>query len=692
MDIFPHDKTSHILLEAIEPFITAKSSSRLAFLVGAGISRNPPANRPLAGELIWSMADAFWDLSQIARSHWKKTTVCKRSNRVRFESLMQIVADTTGSVGFLRVLRGGKPNALHRMLAKALMDGCPVVTTNFDMLIERAVTQKNKLSILKKTVDFRKWGRRSSRGVLAKFHGSLEDLDSLCATIQQIGLLGPAFMWDPPRGEYLSMIRKKYPMMVIGYSGYDDSDILPRLRITESDLPLLWVLHSRRPLKIATPKDIKRLAKAPGLSDFLLQSNATVLTGDTHEACILIDKKMKKPSFSSSSKHAESLPSKILFYMRRTAAPYIADFLIARMFFEGGYKSSSRKLFQLVRRNLNGRHPGLAVRCITNEATVATGMGDWLKAGRVLDEALPGLKRWADEKAFINACINRAIVYRHTGQSTLGEESLRNLMNLLKSASEFRFEYARCLVNLADFMFERENFNEATRLLKRSRIEYKKVGDHCGMGMVFGVYGKIFFAQNKIEEAMNQLQMALWHYEVGWDDAGKAKILNNLGTMQRCAGLIEEAILSFEKSKHIGIRINDPEIGVVSEMGMTIVDLALGKLSSAMQRAQKCLPKATKLGLIDMVLQTRGNLGLALMNSNRIDEALRIFNDILPQLKTNGPEIHVPFTLRNIGECHRKLRNTLEAEENLKAAERLYLVLNKKEEAEEVKSLIAANP
>jgi hypothetical protein len=53
--------------------------------------------------------------------------------------------------------------------------------------------------------------------------------------------------------------------------------------------------------------------------------------------------------------------------------------------------------------------------------------------------------------------------------------------------------------------------------------------------MVFGVSGKLLFAQGKTEEAVALLQMALWHYEVAWDQAGKAKVLNNRLVMRPSA-------------------------------------------------------------------------------------------------------------------------------------------------------------
>ena len=100
------------LANALQPFLEARAKGRLAFLVGAGISKDAPANQPLASDLSWAIGEGLWNLSTIAKKMWKRKTVCRRILNVRFENLMQMIADTTGSTRFLNVLKGGKPNSL----------------------------------------------------------------------------------------------------------------------------------------------------------------------------------------------------------------------------------------------------------------------------------------------------------------------------------------------------------------------------------------------------------------------------------------------------------------------------------------------------------------------------------------------------------------------------------------------------
>lgn len=672
------ENTNKSLVEAMWPFIKAKEKGRLAFLVGAGASWDAPASRPLAGEISSAVGSALWSISTIAKEKWKERSIQRYACAVRFESLMQILAETTGSLGFLNALKGGRPNQLHSIFAEALLDRCPVITTNFDELIEQAYPTGESIVTLTANPDFKRWRRRTPRGVLAKLHGTLSDLDSMCATMQAIGSLGPAFMWDPPRGEYLARVRQGFPMAFIGYSGSDDSDILPRLRITESSQPLLWVLHDRGLPRIATDRDINKLAIAPGLPELLRESNATVVAGNTvHIVSILCNRRLK----ISGRRILVPLAKKLIRSMRRTTAPYLADFLIGRILYEGGRRKRSLQQFGAIRRQVGKSHPGLAARCLTNEATVATDIGEWAMARNKLESALPKMKRFADARAFLNAWLNLALVYRRLGKTNESETLLQNLIRSLKTEPEFQLERAKAQINLADMLFEQERLDKSLRMAKAARLGFKKAGDHGGMATVFGVFGKIMFARQDVKNAIDILSIALWHARVVWNRTDEARLLNNIGTMQRVAGMLDNAIESFSKARQIGKEIGDPEPVIVSEMGALTVDLATGRLKSAIRRAEACLPQAKSLGLNYLALQTRGNLALALMDSNQHEQALPHLEEILPFLNKHGPRFQAAFTLRNIAECLLAMGKTKKAREIIKTAAQMYENLGMVDEA-----------
>jgi len=474
-------------------------------------------------------------------------------------------------------------------------------------------------------------------------------------------------------------------MAVIGYSGSDDSDILPRLRITESAQPLLWVLHAPETPRIATDRDIAKLATAPGLAEFLRETGASVIVGNTLESlATLCGARPRTPPV----RHAKPLATSLLRSMRRTTAPYLADFLIGRILYEGGKRKASCRQFAAIRRDLGHRHPGLAVRCLTNEATVATDIGQWATARRKLEKALPEMQRCADQHAFVNTSLNLALVYRRIGNTNEAEANLRGLIRGLKGEPELQLERARAQANLADMLFEQEEFDGALRFTKAARLGFKKAGDHGGMATAFGVFGKILFARQDVKNAISVLSIALWHARVAWNRSDEARLLNNIGTMQRVAGMLDAATASFAKARKIGEELGDPEPVAVSEMGALTVDLAAGRLPSAIRRAKACLPTAHRLGLHHLALQTRGNLALALMDSGQHAKALSQLRSILPFLSANGPAYQAAFTERNIGECLAALGKPDAANRTLKRALEAYNELGMADEAKEARKLM----
>lgn len=674
------------LTRALQPFLKAYNQGRLAFLVGAGASWDSPACRPLAGEISSALGSALWLISTIAKDRWKEKTIQRYAKGIRFESLMQILATTTGSLGFLNALKGGRPNQLHRILAKALRNRCPVLTTNFDELIERVFQTVECPQILTVSDDFRHWRKRTPRGVLAKLHGTLSDLDSMCATMQAVGALGPAFMWDHPRGEYFARVRRDFPMAVFGYAGADDSDILPRLRITESNKPLLWLLHAPGYIRIATERDINRLATTPGLAELLYETNATVIAGNTlHIVAALCGSNPKVIAFDH---RRPLLAPRLLRSMRRTTLPYIADFLIGRILYESGRRKLSRRQFAAIRLHVGERYPGLAARCLTNEATITSDIGDWATARRQLETALPKMRRYADERAYANACLNLAVAYRHLGKTTDAEMTFRILIKSYREEPKLQLEWARAQVNLADMLFEQEQLDSALKLAKSARLGFKKAGDYGGVAMAFGVFGKILFARNDVKNAIDVLSIALWHTRVACCRSDEVRLLNNIGTMQRVAGMLDAATESYAKAREIGEEIDDPESVVVSEMGNLTVYLAAGRLKPAIRKAKVCLSQARALGLHQLESQTRGNLALALMDSGEHAKALPHFKKILPILTEHGPPYQVAFTLKNIGECLVALGKSKQACIVLEKAEKLYLELGMVDQLKEIKNLI----
>jgi tetratricopeptide (TPR) repeat protein len=259
---------------------------RKVFFVGAGISVNPPTDFPVAGALISRLLRAIAP-DEESLSILTKLADAGRPNKrnpgdyIRFEQLLEIIqllADPELSLlKFIDIF--DRPNTLHYLLAEKAMAGDVVITTNFDGLIEESVRRLGgqPLSICT-TSDFENWGRASDqdRTPIYKIHGSYRRYDgpsseltpeTLQATLSAITVGVTELVLPEAKRNFLVEVTRGMPMIVAGYSGGDDLDVMPSFNLLSPD-SLLWLSHNS---SSDTPRDttqgVKGFLKEKGVSD-----------------------------------------------------------------------------------------------------------------------------------------------------------------------------------------------------------------------------------------------------------------------------------------------------------------------------------------------------------------------------------------------------------------------------------------
>lgn len=217
----------------------------VAILAGAGVSMDSPAELPNARSLMErallhriSKAISPEGLPHIID---RPTDFPSRPGEfLRFEVAMADVAPEFRAT-VLSELQAGTPNANHYALAQLIEQGFIVITTNFDLHIETAyehlygrncrVAHRDKDFATPPPLKF------DSRCALWKIHGSLTDVNSLAATFTTV------FSKRSLRAKWFEGILTNFDLIVVGYSGSDDLDLIPPLARTITDRGLLWVDH-----------------------------------------------------------------------------------------------------------------------------------------------------------------------------------------------------------------------------------------------------------------------------------------------------------------------------------------------------------------------------------------------------------------------------------------------------------------
>jgi SIR2-like domain len=229
----------------------------LVLLFGAGIG--VPAGLPTAWELIQAVADEL-----VADREWVEKIVglVQPSGPLRFETAMEELTETADpSLDVLSFLDSAEPGRLHRGVAWAAAQGVQLVTVNFDDLVERALGARGAQPW---TVDMQAESSARSSGSIEvlKLHGTRWVHDGsgrhpsdrpLHATIRQIVRSGGGISLPPHAHELFASTLQGRRLLVLGYSGSDDLDVMPSLAQCRP-AAVTWVQHA--PAAMATPEDL----------------------------------------------------------------------------------------------------------------------------------------------------------------------------------------------------------------------------------------------------------------------------------------------------------------------------------------------------------------------------------------------------------------------------------------------------
>lgn len=275
-----------------------EAGEKCTFLVGAGISLQPPTCIPSARELIKNLVDTFLP-PRVAN------TVLNIKS-MRYEILAEAIQEHADpNLDFLNYFDTfDSPNLIHQFLARAILAGHHVITTNFDYMIERALMQAlppeqhARIKPVITRADFEACQdplalSKDGLFLLHKIHGSKRNLitgedttKSVITTINALGKnkdKGVTFAIEPFKLPAYKRLVSGRTIVVMGYSGRDDFDIGPALRKDLGIKQLIWIDHLQEGAEtiFSFEKEKHEWSSVSGLDDLLelvwIESNSEVV-------------------------------------------------------------------------------------------------------------------------------------------------------------------------------------------------------------------------------------------------------------------------------------------------------------------------------------------------------------------------------------------------------------------------------
>jgi SIR2-like domain len=233
--------------------------SQMCILAGAGISLPAPSSFPTAAPVLrhvlrdlangYATSDAYLsalDLPPVnPRMEWEY---------MRFEFVMDRLALYDPKESFLREVYSrldARPNSYHIWLANMLSLGANVITTNFDLMIEHALGALRPSSgalpsMLLTDEECDRYCQETATntaggvGTFQKLHGSVDGV--MAARFPQLVGSGAA----GPRYQAAAKLIHGRTLLVLGYSGGDDFDVMPMLSYMYAykGQPIIWIEHA----------------------------------------------------------------------------------------------------------------------------------------------------------------------------------------------------------------------------------------------------------------------------------------------------------------------------------------------------------------------------------------------------------------------------------------------------------------
>jgi len=650
--------------EDLELLFTPKR--KYTFLVGAGISMDPPANMPSAMQIVENLLEIFAPTEEI-----ENLLILEM---LRFELVIEKIQDIFDEeLKFLDYLEYvTEPNIIHLFLSNAITRGNYVVTTNFDYLIEYAllkVVDKNWhhdiIPVISKE-DYiiyqdPKTLLTSNKYPIYKIHGSKRNIitgrvtkESLITTISALGkdrAEGETFAIEPYKKPAIFNLMEKRTLVVMGYSGNDDFDIGPALKEMPFLNRLIWIEHSHDSkteiINIRKKKDMFSRDFPSKLVKLLIY----ICTKHNFEVILI---KTNTSDFIQKRLWNIFLPflplNEINLFRSKKQTPKFSKWiqsLFKDIPITQKYKFVSQLFYYLkdLESTKRSSEKGLDIADKKNDRSSKSfflnmlGMVDQITGNYKI--ALMNYEKALLIDESLNDIAGKATDLNNIGSIhlTLGEynealEKYNQALEIVKGLRDLSSEIS-CKNNIGRVYELKNELDLALKYYFEAKRITEEIGDLNRKATLLNNIGMIYKAKNEFNKSIEYYEEALIISDLLGDLYGKLILLNNIGRVYDEYEDYEKALEKYHESIEIAEQLGDLSKKAGGHNNIGSIYFAQGKQNLALKSYQEALNiegnlgdplmKLIYLNNIGMVFNSKADYNLA---KEKYTEALKIANDI----------------------------------------------------------------
>ncbi|MFW9949138.1 MAG: tetratricopeptide repeat protein [Candidatus Thorarchaeota archaeon] len=530
--------------------------NKLTFLVGAGASVESPSHLPTASETVQALIRFSCTKSEIDR-------ILEISD-LPFEILAGIILESLDDVKFLDFYQeSDKPNLEHFVLAEMIKKGHFIITTNFDFLLEYALMQsdipKKKIIPVITEKDYERFSdpeklTRSGKFPVYKIHGSPKNIitgedtrKSFINTLKLIGLnqtRNNIIQLEPYKAQFLEKTSAERTLIIMGYSGKNDYDLISTLKTMNDLKNLIWINHvsdnkGKEDLyEVGVPKN----SELSGMDD--LDQNLSEIKR-LNENVNVYRLNVNTPKFLEKLLENKEALSKEKFDIDlvKWLTSNVNDpneltklYISSRIYFETkNYNDSLRCLERIL--HLSEESEDNLWKAIS---LMEIGIINYTQSK--YKDAVEWLRKALQVQIKIKVFPQRVSIFKYLGLSYQAQknytEAIRNFEFALKENEKVKDfnEKSKILKHLGIVYQKQENYEEALKNFESAIKLNERSENLAEKAMNYKLKGKIYYSKKNYEEAMNQFKLALELSEILEDLEDQAEILNLVGQISHEMG------------------------------------------------------------------------------------------------------------------------------------------------------------
>lgn len=579
--------------------------------MGAGISKQPPSNLPLGRELIHYILKCLCKYSVLKKFYeemlMKESSLSKRLFEYPFEGFIQFFERNYSILEFLTrifMCEKNRPNLIHSLIAKLVSKNLvnDVMTTNFDLLLERALERENvNFQVYFRETQFGDYVKRKTRVfALVKIHGSAHKASSIRATFDVIS--GRRFLRRRAKAITTFLSTPGRIIVVMGYSAKDEFDINPVVTTSDPVNKIFYIDHK--------PNEKRVQALGYPFESFC---GHTIRCNTNDFAKYIWNKVLGKTAQMEQGRSisdfwktyidewSEGLNQGLRYYFLGRLLVNVEDYDTSISFFKRAQKHFKKKSDQI-------------------------GLAATLYELAIIDERLGKHSRARNECRTSNALFQRI----HDDQGTA---ATLHLLGMIEQSLG--------------------NFNASERFYKRSIRESKRIGRKIGVAASLHQLGVLYHKIGGKQQARKMFRDSL-------------AIKRNLGdlpnltaTMDHLAR-IEIELGHFDKARKLLADVLDIDKKLLNETGIAItllplslIELKQGNPVEAERLCKRSLKIFKRLGNQEWIGAVLHQMAFISQSRGLLLQASRLYEQALEKKKAAGDIVGTVNTLNQLAELER---------------------------------------